>query len=54
MRTIKSLLLIVTAFGLFSAGAGGLRAEEGDPAALAAALKNTSVTLQQGLKASER
>lgn len=53
MRAIKALLLIVAAFGLFSAGAGGLRAEEGDPAALAAALKNTSVTLQQGLKASE-
>jgi hypothetical protein len=54
MRTIKSLLGIVAAIGLFSATAGGLRAEEGDPAALAAALKNTSVTLQQGLKASER
>ena len=53
MKTIKSLLLIVAAFGLFSAGAGALRAEEGDPAALAAALKNTKVTLQQGLKASE-
>ena len=46
------MLLIVAAFSLFSAGAGGLRAEEGDPAALAAALKNTKVTLQQGLKAS--
>ncbi len=45
---------IVAAFGLFATGAGGLRAEEGGPAALAAALKNTSVTLQQGLKASER
>ncbi len=54
MRTIKSLLLIVAVFGLFGAAAGGLRAEEGDPAALAAALKNTKVTLQQGLKASER
>jgi hypothetical protein len=51
MRTGKSLLLIVAAFCLFSAAAGG-RAEEGDPAALAAALKNTKVTLQQGLKAS--
>jgi hypothetical protein len=54
MRTIKSLLVIVAAISLFSATAGGLRAEVGDPAALAAALKNTSVTLQQGLKASER
>ncbi len=52
-RLIRTVL-IVAAFGLFSAGAGGLRAEEGDPAALAAALKNTKVTLQQGLKASER
>src|ERR1700680_3622478 len=54
MKPIKSLLLIVAAFSLLGAGAGGLRAEEGDPAALAAALKNTKVTLQQGLKASER
>jgi hypothetical protein len=54
MRPIKSLLLVVAAFGLFSAGTSGLRAEEGDPAALAAALKNTTVTLQEGLKASER
>src|SRR5713101_1828631 len=54
MIPIKSLLLFVAVFSLFSAGAGGLRAEEGDPAALAAALKNTKVTLQQGLKASER
>jgi hypothetical protein len=54
MRRTKSLLLIVAVFGLVSAGAGGLRAEEGDPAALAAALKNTRVTLQQGLKSSGR
>ncbi len=54
MRTIKSLLLIIAAFGLLSVATGGLRAEEGDPAALAAALKNTKVTLQQGLKATER
>ena len=52
-RTIRTVL-IVAAFSVFSAGAGGLRAEEGDPAALAAALKNIKVTLQQGLKASER
>ena len=52
MKPIKSLLLIVAAFIFFGAGAGGLRAEEGDPAALAAALNNTKVTLQQGLKAS--
>ena len=54
MKPIKSLLLIVAVFSIFSAGVGGLRAEEGDPAALAAALKNTKVTLQQGLKASQR
>jgi len=48
------MVLIIAAASLFSAGAGGLRAEEGDPAALAAALKNTKLTLQQGLKASER
>jgi hypothetical protein len=52
-RTIRAALVVV-AFSLFSVTAGGLRAEEGDPAALAAALKNTTVTLQQGLKASER
>jgi hypothetical protein len=52
-RTIRTVL-IIAAFSYFGAGAGGLRAEEGDPAALAAALKNTKVTLQQGLKASER
>jgi hypothetical protein len=54
MRPIKSFLLLVTAVSLLSVGVGGLRAEEGDPAALAAALKNTKVTLQQGLKTSER
>lgn len=52
MRAIKSLLLIIAALSFFGAGAGGLRAEERDPAALAAALKNTRVTLQQGLKGS--
>jgi hypothetical protein len=51
---IKSPLLIVAAFGILISGVGGLHAEEGDPAALAAALKNTKVTLQQGLKAGER
>ncbi len=46
------IVLIIAAVGLLSATAGGLRAAEGDQAALAAALKNTKVTLQQGLKAS--
>src|SRR5229473_3360196 len=46
------IVLIIAAVGFLSATAGGLRAAEGDQAALAAALKNTKVTLQQGLKAS--
>jgi hypothetical protein len=54
MITTKSLLMIVATFGLLSMTEGGLRAEEGDPAALAAALKTAKVTLLQGLKASER
>jgi hypothetical protein len=37
-----------------SAGTAPARAEGGDPAALAAALKDTAATLQGGLKASER
>jgi hypothetical protein len=52
-RTAQWMLLIV-AIGVWSAEATGARAEEGDPAALAAALKDTTATLQGGLKASER
>jgi hypothetical protein len=47
------LTVFLPVIGLFSAGADGVRAEEGDPAALAAALKNITATLQGGLKASE-
>ena len=46
------LAIVVAAIGLWTTGAVPARAE-GDPAALAAALKNTSATLQGGLKASE-
>jgi hypothetical protein len=52
-RTAQWMLLIV-AIGVWSAEATRARAEEGDPAALAAALKDTTATLQGGLKASER
>ena len=43
------LAALIAAIGLWMTPARG----EGDPAALAAALKNTSATLQGGLKASE-
>src|SRR5215472_17515775 len=46
------LAIVVAAIGLWTTGAVPARAE-GDPAALAAALKNVSATLQGGIKASE-
>jgi hypothetical protein len=54
--TSKALRLTVFlgAVGLFTAPAAFVRAEDTDPAALAKALKDTTVTLQDGLKASER
>jgi hypothetical protein len=54
--TSKALRLtaFVAAIGLFTAQAAFVRAEDTDPAALAKALKDTTVTLQDGLKASER
>jgi hypothetical protein len=48
------LTAFVAAIGLFTAQAAFVRAEDTDPAALAKALKDTTVTLQDGLKASER
>jgi hypothetical protein len=47
-------MLVLAAVGLFSAPVVLVRAEDTDPAALAKALKDTTVTLQDGLKASER
>ena len=46
------LVVLIAVIGLWTTGSAPARAE-GDPAALAAALKNTSATLQGGLKASE-
>jgi peptidase YpeB-like protein len=45
--------LLVAAIGFFGAAAVSAWAEGGDEAALAAAMKNASATLQGGLKASE-
>ena len=45
--------LLVAAIGFLSAAMVPARAEGGDEAALAAAMKNATVTLQGGLKASE-
>jgi hypothetical protein len=52
----KSLILVVAAAGILVITNGGLRAEEAssDAAALAKALSQASVTLQQALKASQR
>jgi hypothetical protein len=46
-------VLVIAAIGIGSVDAPRVRAED-DPAALAAALKDTTATLQGGLKASER
>jgi hypothetical protein len=46
-------LLLVATIGLWSAVGAIARAEEGNPAALAAAMKNATATLQGGLRASE-
>jgi hypothetical protein len=51
-RAVQLVLLIAT-IGVWSVEATRVRAE-GDPAALAAALNDTTATLQGGLKASER
>ena len=47
------MMLLVAAIGLCSAVGATARAEEGNPAALAAAMKSASATLQGGLRASE-
>jgi hypothetical protein len=47
------LTLLVAAIGFSGVGVAPAWAEGGDPAALAAAMKNASATLQGGLKASE-
>ena len=52
--TVLRLVLVLAAVGLFSAPVVLVRAEDTDPAALAKALNDTTVTLQDGLKASER
>jgi hypothetical protein len=52
--TVHRLMLVIAAVGLFSAPVALVRAEDTDPAALAKALNDTTVTLQDGLKASER
>src|SRR6516162_4268683 len=48
------LLLLVAAAGLWGIGAGPARAQDDEIEAMAAALKDTSFTLQDGLKAGER
>jgi len=49
----RAFTLLVAAIGFFGAAAVSAWAEGGDEAALAAAMKNASATLQGGLKASE-
>ena len=51
--TAVSLTLLIAAIGFLSVAGGPAWAEGADPAALAAAMKNASATLQGGLKASE-
>ena len=51
-RAVPFILLVAT-IGLWSAVGAPARAEEGNPAALAAAMKNATGTLQGGLRASE-
>ena len=48
-----SFMALVATIGLWSAIGATARAEEGNPAALAAAMKSATATLQGGLKASE-
>ena len=52
--TALRLALVLVVVGLISAPAALVRAEDTDPVALAKALMGTTVTLQDGLKASER
>src|ERR1700736_6986055 len=52
-RALRLLVLVVPA-GLSSAGAGPARAQDDELEAMATALKDTTVTLQDALKAGER
>src|ERR1700745_2278748 len=54
MSRVLKLLVLVAIVGLSSAAALPAQAQDEDVAALAAALKETKLTLQEGLKASER
>jgi hypothetical protein len=54
MSRMLQLVLLVVAVSLASAGALPVQAQDEDVAALVAALKETKLTLQDGLKASER
>ena len=47
------LIVLVATIGLWSTVGATARAEEGNQAALAAAMKNATATLQGGLRASE-
>jgi hypothetical protein len=51
-RAVLFIVLVAT-IGLWSAVGATARAEESNPAALAAAMKNATATLQGGLRASE-
>jgi len=53
MSRAVQLVSIIAAIGFWSAAAAPAWAEGGDSAALAAAMKNATATLQGGLKASE-
>jgi hypothetical protein len=52
--TTLRLAVFLAAVGLFTTPGAFVRAEDADPAALAKALKDTTVMLQDGLKASGR
>jgi hypothetical protein len=54
MSRVLRLLVLVATVVVSSAAAPPARAQDEDVAALAAALKETKLTLQEGLKASER
>lgn len=52
--TALRVTMFLAAVGFLTAGPSVVRAEDTDPAALAKAMQDTKVTLQDGLKASER
>ena len=52
--TALRLTVFFAAIGLFTTAAASVRAEDTEAAVLAKALKDTTVTLQDGLKTSER